>query len=324
MMKAISVAQTGEPSVLKLVEIPKPIPQKGEALVRLKAAGLNFIDIYMRVGRYARELPFTPGLEGAGIVEALGEGVTEVKVGDRVAYAGAIGSYAQFNVVKASQLIPLPENISFEQGAAFPLQGMTAHYLVHEYYHIQKDSHVLVHAAAGGVGLLLVQWITHLGAKVIGTVSTPEKAKLAREAGAQDVILYTQQDFVEQTKKLTDGKGVDYIIDGVGKSTFTKNLDAVRHRGTICIFGSASGPADPIVPNSLQVKSLTLTGGSLFNYMNTREETLMRAQAVLKGVSEGWLKLRLDHILPFEQAAKAHQMLEGRQTVGKVVLKICD
>jgi NADPH2:quinone reductase len=261
-MKAIQVTKTGDASVLELKELPTPSLGSGEALVRLKAAGLNFIDIYIRTGRYERPLPHTPGLEGAGIVEAVSPDVTEVKVGDRVAYTGQMGSYAEYNVVKANQLIPLPDGISFEQGAAFPLQGMTAQYLLHEFYKINPGDFVLVHAAAGGVGRLLVQWAKHLGAKVIGTVSTEDKAKIAKEAGADHVILYTQQDFVTETNKITNNKGVDYIIDGVGKTTFTKDLDAVKLRGCISLFGSASGPADPFPPNSLQAKSITLSGGT--------------------------------------------------------------
>ncbi|MBN9287878.1 MAG: NADPH:quinone reductase [Gammaproteobacteria bacterium 39-13] len=323
-MKAIRITKNGDASVLELQDLPQPKPGPGEALVRLKAAGLNFIDIYIRSGRYARPLPHTPGLEGAGIVEAIGDGVTEVVVGDRVAYAGTMGSYAEFNLIKAANLIPLPNEITFEQGAAFPLQGMTAHYLLHEYYPIKKGDHVLVHAAAGGVGLLLVQWLKYWGATIIGTVSTETKANIAREAGATHLIRYTEQDFVEQTKALTDGKGADYIIDGVGKSTFDHDLEAVRYRGTICLFGSSSGPANPLAPNSLQTKSITLCGGSLFNYLNTREELLKRANDVLQGLREGWLKLKIDHVFPLEHAIQAQQLLEGRQSTGKVILKIGD
>ncbi|HSW94125.1 MAG TPA: quinone oxidoreductase, partial [Gammaproteobacteria bacterium] len=295
-MRAIQIGQQGDASVLQVKEdVPVPIPGKGEALVRLKAAGLNFIDIYMRKGQYPTAMPYIPGLEGAGIVEAIHGDVRDVKIGDRVAYTGAVGSYAEYNIVKADQLIPLPDDITFEQGAAFPLQGMTAHYLVHDYYPITSRDTVLVHAAAGGVGLLLVQWIKHLGATVIGTVSTDEKAKLARDAGADHVILYDRQDFVEETKKFTQGRGADYIIDGVGKTTFTHDLDAVRRRGVICIFGSASGPAEPIAPNVLQKKSIVLAGGSLFNSLDTRQELLGRAGAVLKGIREGWLQLNINH-----------------------------
>lgn len=321
-MQAIQIAQNGDAGVLQIKDLPKPKPKPGEALVRLKVAGLNFIDIYMRAGHYPSPLPFIPGLEGSGVVEEVGEGVTEVKVGDRVAYTGALGSYAEYNTVKASVLIPLPDEVTFEQGAAFPLQGMTAHYLTREYFTIKPQSTVLVHAAAGGVGLLLVQWIKHMGATVIGTVSSDEKAKIAREAGADHVILYSKEDFVAAAKKITQGVGPDYIIDGVGKSTFTQDLDAVRIRGTICIFGAASGTAEPLQPNMLQVKSITLAGGSLFNYMNSREEILGRANAVLKGIQEGWLKLKIDHVLPLAEAAEAQRMLEGRKTSGKVLLKI--
>ncbi|MBS0285852.1 MAG: quinone oxidoreductase [Proteobacteria bacterium] len=321
-MKAIRITHTGDASVLSYQEVPIPVPGKGEALVKLKAAGLNFIDIYIRTGRYARPLPFIPGLEGAGIVESIGEEVTEVKVGDRVAYTGTMGSYAEFNVVKASDLILLPKELSFEQGAAFPLQGMTAHYLIHEYYPIKKGTKVLVHAAAGGVGLLLVQWLNHLGATVIGTVSTPEKANIAKAAGAHYVINYNEEDFVAKAQEYTQGIGPDYIIDGVGKSTFTKNLDAIRMQGHICLFGSASGPADPLLPNSLQAKCLTISGGSLFYFMSTRTQLVQRANAVINGIREGWLKLRIDHVFALNEAADAQRMLEGRKTVGKVILKI--
>ncbi len=319
-MKAIQINENGNASVLQMKNLPTPQPGKGEVLVRLKAAGLNFIDIYMRRGHYRTTLPYIPGLEGSGIVEKVGDDVTEVKKGDRVAYTGSIGSYAEYNIVKADKLILLPDDITFEQGAAFPLQGMTAHYLIHDYYPIKKSDYVLVHAAAGGVGLLLVQWIKHLGATVIGTVSTDEKAKMARDAGADHIIFYNKQNFVEETKKITHDKGADYIIDGVGKSTFTHDLDAVKKRGVICIFGSASGPAEPLAPNSLQQKSIVVAGGSLFNSVDTRDELLKRANDVLTGIRQGWLKLNINHVLSFEDAAKAQEMLENRQTTGKVIL----
>lgn len=321
-MKAIQISQYGGSDVLQVKELPTPTPQAGEALVKLKAAGLNFIDIYMRTGRYTNPLPFTPGLEGAGVVEAVGEGVTEVKVGDRVVYTSAIGSYAEYNIVKAWQLIPLPASMSFEEGAAFPLQGLTAQYLLHDFYKIKKDDFILVHAAAGGVGLLLVQWIKKLGAKSIGTVSTKEKAKIATDAGADHTILYTEQNFVDEVKKITHDKGADYILDGVGKDTFTKNLDAVRVYGHICIYGAASGTADPIVPNILQSKSITVSGGTLFNCLNTREELLRRSEAVFTGIKQGWLKLKVDYVFSLDEAAKAQKMLETRKTTGKVVLSI--
>jgi NADPH2:quinone reductase len=319
-MKAVRVNEYGGPAVLQLQEIETPRPVAGQALVRLRAAGLNFIDIYQRRGTYGRKLPFTLGLEGAGVVEAVGEGVTNVKPGDRVAYTGQPGAYAEASVVEAASLIPLPDAFSFEQGAAFPLQGMTAHYLIHEFRLPKAGDVVLIHAAAGGMGLLLVQWARHLGARVIGTVSTEEKAKAAREAGVNDVILYTQQDFVAETKRLTNGHGADLIIDGVGKTTFAGNLDAAALRGHIVIFGAASGPADPIVPNSLMARSLSVAGGSLQNYLLTREELMRRAKDVIEGIQAGWLHLRIDRVFPLAQASEAHRVLENRQTIGKVLL----
>jgi NADPH:quinone reductase len=322
-MKAIRVAKYGDASELRLEELPQPKPGAGEALVRVYCAGVNYADIYFRSGtaRMPIPFPFTPGIEGAGVVEAVGEGVSDVKPGDRVAYATMIGSYADYHVVKAAHLAPLPKEISFADGAAVILQGLTAHYLLHEFYAIGQGSTVLVHAAAGGMGLLLVQWLKHMGAVAIGTVSSEEKAKAAREAGAQHVILYTKQDFAEEVKKLTDGVGVDYVIDGVGKTTFSKNFDALKNRGWATIFGMASGPADPVVPNSLMAKSITISGGALFNYMVTREELLRRARDVFRGLGEGWLKLHVDRTLQLAEAAEAHRLLEGRQTIGKLILK---
>jgi len=321
-MKAIRVTRIGDPSVLQLQDIPQPKPGPGEALIRVRSVGVNFADTYMRSGAVPVPLPFTPGIEGAGTVEAVGEGVTDVKPGDRVAYAGrGQGSYAEYDVMKAAQLAPLPKEISFDDGAAAILQGMTAHYLLKGFYPVQRGSTVLVHAAAGGMGLLLVQWLKHLGAVAIGTVSTEEKAQIARQAGADHVILYTKQDFAAEAKKLTGDKGVDYIIDGVGRTTFAKNLDALRNRGWATVFGMASGPADPVVPNSLMAKSLTISGGALFNFIVTREELLQRSRDVFQGLREGWLKLRISRTFPLEQAAEAHRLLGGRETTGKLLLK---
>jgi NADPH2:quinone reductase len=323
-MKAMRVTQYGDPSVLKLEEVERPKPGSGEALVRVHAAGVNYADIYFRSGsaRIPIPFPFTLGIEGAGVVEAVGDGVSEVKPGDRVAYPTMnIGSYAEYQAVKVANLAPLPNEVSFEDGAAVILQGLTAHYLLHEFYSVKRGSTVLVHAAAGGMGLLLVQWLKHMGAVAIGTVSTEEKAKIAREAGADHVILYTKQDFAEEAKKLTGGKGVNYIIDGVGNTTFTKNYDALANRGWATVFGMASGPADPVGPNSLMTKALTISGGSLFNYMATRDELLGRARDVFAGLREGWLKLRIHRVFPLAQAAEAHRLLEGRETVGKLILK---
>lgn len=320
-MKAIVVSQYGDTEVLKLQEVEIGKPGKGQVLVRIAAAGLNFVEIYQRRGTYPKPLPYIPGSEAAGVVEAIGEGVSLFKVGDRVAYAHQPGAYAEASVVNADSLIPLPAELSFEQGAAFPLQGMTAHYLMHEFRKPKSGDVVLIHAAAGGMGLLLVQWARHLGARVIGTVSTEDKAKAVKEAGASDVILYTKQNFVDETKKLTNGHGADIIIDGVGKTTFTGNLEAAALRGNIVIYGAASGPADPILPNALMARSLTISGGSLPNYLLNRNEMLNRAESVLQGIKEGWLKLRIDHVIPLAKAAEAHRLLENRQTIGKVILK---
>lgn len=321
-MKAIRVQEYGGPTVLHLQEVPTPNPGPGQALVRLVMAGVNFVDIYQRRGSYPLTLPFIPGREGAGVVEAIGEGVTTVKPGDRVAFTGQPGAYAEFTVVPADSLISLPADLSFEQGGAFPLQGMTAHYLLHEFRRPKPGDVVLIHAAAGGMGLLLVQWARHLGARVIGTVSTEEKATAAREAGADEVILYTRQDFVAEAKRLTGGRGAELIIDGVGKATFPGNLEAVALRGHVVIFGASSGPADPIVPNALMTRSITLGGGSLGNYLLTREELQRRAHEVLAGLRAGWLRLRIGGVFPLAQAGEAHRLLEGRQTIGKLLLSV--
>ncbi len=256
------------------------------------------------------------------MVEAVGKGVTTVKQGDRVAFTGQPGSYAEAIAVPADSLVTLPADLSFEQGAAFPLQGMTAHYLLYEFRRPKPGDTVLIHAAAGGMGLLLVQWARHLGARVLGTVSTEEKAKAAREAGANDVILYAQQDFVAEIKRLTNGRGADLIVDGVGKTTFAGNLEAVALRGHVVIFGAASGPADPIVPNALMARSITVSGGSLANYLLTREELLRRAGDVVAGIRAGWLRLRIAKVLPLTQVAEAHRLLEGRHTIGKLLLSV--
>jgi NADPH2:quinone reductase len=322
-MKAIRISSYGDAGVLKLSESePEPAPAKGQILVKVHAAGVNFVDIYQRRGAYPVPLPYIPGLEASGVVEALGPGAKGFRVGDRVAYTGRLGSYSEYTAVDADRLIKLPKGLSFEQGAAFPLQGMTAHYLLHAFRKPGKGDTVLVHAAAGGVGLLLVQWAKHLGARVVGTVSTDEKAGAARKAGAREVILYTQQDFVGEVKRLTNGRGADLILDGVGKSTFAGDLEAVAAHGRVVIFGASSGPADPFAPNSLMARSITVSGGSLANYTRTPEELARRSKEVLKAVRERWLKLRVDHVLPLAEAGNAHRMLEGRKTIGKIVLKV--
>lgn len=319
-MKAIEVRQTGGPEVLQLQEVSIGKPVTGQALVKIKVAGVNFIDIYQRKGIYPLKLPYIPGLEGSGIVEEVGSGVTNVKHGDRVAFLHEPGAYAEAMLLQADRLIPLPKEFTFEQGAAFPLQGMTAHYLLHEFRKVKSGDVVLIHAAAGGMGLLLVQWAKHLGARVLGTVSSEEKAKAALDAGASDVILYTKMNFVDEVRRLTNGHGADLIIDGVGKSTFAGNLEAAAIRGNIVIFGAASGPADPILPNVLTKKSLTVSGGSLFNYIKSKEEMERRAKDVIQGIKEGWLKLKVFQILPLSKAAEAHRLLENRDTIGKVLL----
>jgi len=322
-MKAIRVEKIGGPEVLKLEDVaPIEEPGPGGAVVRVVAAGVNFMDVGQRRGSYPREVPFTPGAEGAGVVESVGEGVSGVKPSDRVAFTGQPGAYAEAIVVDASRLIPLPDDFTFEQGAAFPLQGMTAHYLIHEFRKPKKGDFVLVHAAAGGVGGLLVQWAKHLGAVVIGTASSEDKARTAREAGAEHVIVYTDEDFVTETKRITNGHGADLIIDGVGRSTFKGDLECVAVRGHIVIFGASSGPADPIVPNALMARAVSLSGGSLGNFMRTREELMRRANDVIAGIREGWLKLNIDAVLPLEQAQEAHQLLESRKTQGKLVLAV--
>jgi NADPH2:quinone reductase len=324
-MKAIRISNNGDADVLKLSDVePKPSPAAGQVLVKIHAAGVNFVDVYQRRGNYPVKLPFIPGLEAAGVVEASGEKVTGIRVGDRVAYTGHLGSYSEYTAIDAGRLIKLPKELSFEHGAAFPLQGMTAHYLIHDFRRPKQGDTVLIHAAAGGVGLLLVQWAKHLGARVIGTVSTAEKASIARDAGADYVILYTMQDFAAETKKLTNGHGADLILDGVAKSTFAGDLEAVALRGHIVVFGSASGPADPVAPNSLGAKSISISAGSLGNFIAAREDLLRRSKAVLGALKAGWLKLRIDRVLPLDQAEQAHRLLEGRQTMGKIVLKVVD
>jgi NADPH2:quinone reductase len=317
-MRAIRVNQHGEPRVLQLEDAPRPQPLAGQVLVKVAAAGVNFADVYQR--RANSPVPFTPGLEMSGIVEELGQGVAAFKAGDRVASARAQAAYAEYCVVDEDQVIPLPSDVAFEVGAAFPLQGMTAHYLVHDFRRLRPGHAVLVHAAAGGVGLFVVAWAKHMGARVIGTVSTAEKAAIVRAAGADDVILYMERDFAEETTRLTRGEGVDLVIDGVGKSTFVGDLKAVKVRGHIVVFGAASGPADPIPPNALMPRSITLSGGSLRNHIATRDDVLRRSGDTLQGIREGWLRIRIDQTLPLAQAATAHELLEGRRTSGKIVL----
>ncbi|HLG17259.1 MAG TPA: quinone oxidoreductase [Blastocatellia bacterium] len=320
-MKAIIIQRTGGPEVLTYQETDTPRPKAGEALVKLHAIGVNYIDVYHRTGLYPVPLPFIPGMEGAGTVEAVGDGVTEVQVGDRVAYAMTIGSYADYAVVPAWRLVKLPDAISMEQAAAAMLQGMTAHYLLHSTYAVKKTDTILVHAAAGGVGLLVIQFARRIGARVIGTVSTEEKAKLAREAGADEVILYTKQDFEAEVKRLTEGGGVQVVYDSVGKTTFMKSLGCLAPRGLLALFGQSSGPVPPFELGLLAQKgSLFITRPTLAHYAATREELLWRAGDALGWVATGELTLRVEESFPLLNASEAHRQLEGRRTTGKVLL----
>jgi NADPH2:quinone reductase len=320
-MKAIQVKQVGGPEVMELVELPIPQPKPNEAVVKLAASGVNFIDVYFREGRYKTPLPFTPGQEGAGVVTAVGSEVSSVKVGDRVAWCGMQGSYSEYAAVPVERLVPIPPGVNEREAAAAMLQGMTAHYLSHDTYPLQQGQTALVHAAAGGVGLLLVQMAHHIGARVIATVSTEEKAKAARAAGAHEVILYTQSDFEAETKHLTDGKGVDVIYDSVGKTTFEKGLNVLRPRGIMVLFGGSSGAVAPFDLIVLSQKgSLYVTRPTLVNYIATRDELVTRSGAVLGMVASGKLKLRIEHTYPLAEAQRAHRDLEGRKTTGKLLL----
>ncbi len=320
-MKAILVENCGGPEALVYRDAEAPTPKPGEALVKIDAIGLNYIDVYHRIGLYPLPRPFIPGMEAAGTVEAVGDGVTEVAVGDRVAYAMHPGAYAEYVAVPAWKLVKLPAGVSAQQGAAAMLQGMTAHYLVTSVHSLKPGDTALVHAAAGGVGLLLLQLAKHLGARVIGTVSTPAKAELARKAGADEVILYTKDDFETETRRLTDGRGVQVVYDSVGRDTFLKSLNCLAPRGMLALFGQSSGPVDPIDPALLAQKgSLFLTRPSLAHYAATREELLWRAGDLFKWIASGELHLRIERAFPLAEAPEAHRQLEGRKTTGKVVL----
>lgn len=320
-MNAIQVKRAGGPEVLEPVKLPVPEAKGAEAVVKIVAAGVNFIDVYYREGRYKAVMPFVPGQEAAGEVVAVGANVTNLKVGDRVAYTMVLGSYAEYSAVAADRLVKIPEGVSYQQAAAAMLQGMTAHYLSHDTYPLKKGETALVHAAAGGVGLLLVQMAHGIGARVIGTASTEEKAKLAREAGADDVILYTQTDFEAETRRLTGGRGVDVVYDSVGKTTFEKGLDILRPRGYMVLFGGSSGPVPPFDLIQLSQKgSLYVTRPTLTHYVATREDLEMRAGAVFGMIAAGKLKLRIAHTYPLKDATQAHRDLEARRTTGKLLL----
>jgi NADPH2:quinone reductase len=320
-MKAIQVTQPGGPEAMQLVDLPIPTPKSNEAVVKIAAAGVNFIDVYNREGRYKVPLPFVLGQEAAGTVTEVGSDVKTVKVGERVAYTSILGAYAEYAAVPADRLVKVPEGVSDQQAAAAMLQGMTAHYLSHDTFPLKKGDTALIHAAAGGVGLLLVQMAHNLGTRVIGTVSTDEKAKLAREAGADEIILYTQYDFEAETKRLTGGKGVNVVYDSVGKTTFDKGLNVLLPRGMMVLFGGSSGAVPPLDPLVLTQKgSLFLTRPSLTHYTITSDELQNRAGAVLKMVKTGKLKLRIEHTYRLSEAQQAHRDLEGRKTTGKLLL----
>ena len=325
-MHAIRVTEHGGPEVMKWVEMPTPVAVGGEVLVRLEAAGVNFIDVYFRSGAYPSELPAIPGLEGAGVVEAVGPEVTALKVGDRVAWSDRVGAsrggtYATHVIVPEARAVTVPAEVPLPIAAAAMLQGMTAHYLCHATFPLAAGQTCLVHAAAGGVGLILCQMAKRRGARVIGTVSNDAKAALARGAGADDVILYTKQDFAAEARRLTNGRGVDVVYDSVGLTTFEKSLDALTRRGMLVLYGQSSGTVPPVDPQALNGKgSLFLTRPSLYHYVSTREELAARAGDVLGAVKAGKLDVRIGAKFPLSNAADAHRALEGRETTGKVVL----
>ena len=320
-MKAIRIHAPGGPEALQYDDVAEPTPGAGQVVVKLAAAGVNYIDVYFRTGAYKAPLPLIIGLEGAGTVSAVGQGVTDVKAGDVVAWTGVSGSYAQMTAVPADRLVKLPAGVAPKDGAAAMLQGMTAHYLVKSSYPLKKGDTCLVHAAAGGMGLLLCQMGKMLGATVIGTVSTEEKAALAKGTGADHVILYSKQDFEPEVKRITGGRGVDVVYDGVGATTFDKSLSCLRPRGFMILFGAASGPVPPLDLQVLNVRgSLFLQRPSLNHHIAAREELVQRAGEVLGWIRDGKIKLRIEHQFPLAQAADAHQALEGRKTSGKILL----
>ena len=321
-MKAIQIHETGGPEVLALAELPIPQPGPGQVLIRVEAAGVNFIEIYFRKGTYKAALPLTPGSEAAGTVEELGPGVTGFVSGDAVASVGVLGSYAEYALAPAASLVKIPQGLSMQQAAAAMLQGMTAHYLSHSTFPLHAGDTALVHAGAGGVGLLLTQMAVRLGARVISTVSTREKAELSREAGAAEVILYTELDFETEVKRLTGGKGVDVVYDSVGKTTFEGSLNCLRPRGMLALFGASSGPVPPFDLIQLSSKgSLFITRPTLWHYIATRAELEQRANDVLGWAASGEIKLRAEHVYPLIQAAQAQIDMEARKTTGKILLE---
>jgi len=321
-MKAIQIQQTGGPEVLELVDLPIPIPGPGQVLIRIEAVGMNFIEIYFRKGQYKAALPLVPGSEAAGTVEEVGQGVQGFKAGELVASTSVMGSYAEYALVPAAQLVKVPAGLTPEKAAAAMLQGMTAHYLAYATFPLKAGDTALIHAGAGGVGLLLTQMAKRIGARVITTVSTNAKADLSREAGADEVILYTEQDFEAEVKNITGGKGVDVVYDSVGKTTFEKSLNCLRPRGLLALFGGSSGAVPPFDPIQLSGKgSLYLTRPTLWHYIATRAELEQRAGDVLGWAASGQLELRTEHIYPLNEAARAQTDLESRNTTGKILLE---
>lgn len=320
-MRAIQVKKAGGPEVLIVADLPVPKPKTNEVVVKITTAGVNFIDIYQREGRYSVPLPFVLGQEGAGTVSDVGANVKDIKGGDRVAWTGIMGSYAEYAAVPADRVVSIPKGSSDQQATAAMLQGMTAHYLAHDTYRLKKGDTALVHAAAGGVGLLLVQMAHHIGARVIGTVSTEEKATLAREAGADEIILYTQTDFEAETKRLTANKCVQVVYDSVGKTTFEKGLNVLAPRGMMVLYGGSSGAVPPFDLIALSQKgSLYVTRPTLASYVASREELVSRSSAVFDMILSGKLKMRIEHTYPLAEVQRAHRDLEGRMTTGKLLL----
>jgi NADPH2:quinone reductase len=321
MMKAIRVQQTGGPEVMELADVPVPQPKPAEALVRVSTAGVNAIDGYFRDGRFRTPLPFIPGQEGAGVVTAVGPQAKTVKAGDRVSWSGVLGSYADFVVSPEEHLVPVPETLTDQQAAAAMVHGLTAHYLVNDAHKLKAGETALVHAAAGGVGLLLVQMARAVGARVIGTASSEEKARLAREAGADEVIVFTKHDFEAEVKRLTDGKGVEVVYDGVGKATFEKNLNVMHRGGMLVLYGMSSGPVLPVDPAKLSEKgSLYMARTTLAHFTATRDELLARTRALFGMIADGHLKLRIAKTYPLADAPQAHRDMEARKVAGKLLL----
>jgi NADPH2:quinone reductase len=323
MPHAIRIHENGGPEVLKWEEVDVGDPRPGQVKIRQEAAGLNFIDVYHRTGLYKQELPFTPGVEGAGVVEAVGPDVTGLNVGDRVAYAGPIGGYAEERLIDAGRLVKLPDSISSEQAAGMMLQGLTAHMLLRGVHRVQPGETILVHAAAGGVGLIMCQWAKALGATVIGTVGSDEKAELARAHGCDHPVVYTRQDFVAEVERITEGAKLPVVYDGVGRDTFMKSLDCLHRRGMMASFGNASGPVDPFPPTLLAQKgSLFLTRPTMYDYVATREELETAAKDLFDMVASGKVKIEVKQRFALKDAAEAHRALEARRTSGSTVLVV--